>query len=75
MNDNRDYIIKAENGVGDERAMGGLINILLVLFGLCVVGVVFTGPVNDAWTAIEPYYQAVVEWRNGVVAWFQSVFG
>lgn len=68
------YIINQTSGVGDEKAFSGLITILLVLFGLCVIGVVFTPPINAAWAAIEPYWIAINEWRDSVVAWFESVW-
>lgn len=67
--DNRDYIIQQADT--DAGVMNGVVNILLLLFAVCVVGVVL----NMAWEAIEPYYLVAVEWRDAIVGWFQSVFG
>ena len=65
------YIINQNNGSNDLEPF---LTPLLILFGLCVIGVVFTPPINAAWAAIEPWWIAVNEWRDGVVAWFESAW-
>lgn len=65
------YIINQNNDSGDLEPF---VTVLLILFVVCVIGVVFTPPLNAAWAAIEPYWIAVNEWRDSVVAWFESVW-
>jgi hypothetical protein len=70
QDDNRDYIIQP-TPVVDDGSYSGTVDVFLVLFALCVLGVFL----NWAWDGIEPFYLAVMDWRNGVVGWFQGVFG
>lgn len=70
QNDNRDYIYQPTPMV-DDGSWSGLVNILLLLFVVCAFGVFL----NWAWEGVEPYYLTVVEWRNEIAGWFQSVFG
>ncbi|MDF1598275.1 hypothetical protein PZ895_00595 [Mesorhizobium sp. YIM 152430] len=74
MNDDdsrQPYIINQNNGSGDLEPF---LTLLLILFVVCVIGVIVTPPLNAAWAAIEPYWIAVNDWRDGVVAWFGSVW-